>query len=423
MRATDSSPIQHPLQGFARAFDGKRSFDMREGARTDAEATAAAEQRALANVLSGKAQPDDYAALGKTGALIAYQDRSLEQDRDLATRRLEAEQKAAETSRQHDIELARLKAGLDPKAGFVSVPGLGVYDTSTQTLISPYGSAGGGQPVSGGPSAGPAMPVAGQQPTGIPTAQAPTPPGLSPKGREDIAKTAVSAGREALGAVGEEASAAAEIASHAGRFLRLMEGGQDTGGTLLNMPFAETGARVMGDAELTEMYAIRDRLTPLMRQGMPGSASDRDVVMFQSATVGPEKPPETNRRIANAMIQAAENKQAEYEFKSLYFEKNGTLDGADRYWRGYLSANPIFDAGKDGYVLNDERKTWREYFGQSQPADAGVQVRDPLPPELGGEMPPGGMTGSFKRREDGVLEWTPGQKPQGPGSMPQGTPY
>jgi hypothetical protein len=124
--------------------------------------------------------------------------------------------------------------------------------------------------------------------------------------------------------------------------------------------------RGMFDEEVAEMSSIVDKMTPMMRQGMPGAASDRDVAMFRGATVGMNKPPEANRNIANGLIAANQNKVDNIEFKRWYLEQNGSLKGAQQAWKEYLNSNPIFNpqAPTGSYQLNPNRATWDQYFIQ-----------------------------------------------------------
>ena len=129
-------------------------------------------------------------------------------------------------------------------------------------------------------------------------------------------------------------------------------------------------ARKPFDAEFAEMSAIVDEVTPQMRQGLPGAASERDTAMFRGATVGTSKPLATNQNINTAIQVAAQNKKDHISFFENFRLNNGHLIGAKKEWRKYLEANPIFDhkAEKGSYKLNNGRQTWVEYFGGDSPA-------------------------------------------------------
>lgn len=122
------------------------------------------------------------------------------------------------------------------------------------------------------------------------------------------------------------------------------------------------------DAEFSEMASIINEITPQMRQGMPGAASDRDVAMFKGATVGVNKPLEANQNIAKAVQVAAQNKRDQVAFFEDYRLNNGHVVGAKKAWREYLEANPIFDPNtkKGSYKLNETRLSYQEHFGGQQ---------------------------------------------------------
>jgi len=163
------------------------------------------------------------------------------------------------------------------------------------------------------------------------------------------------------------------------RFLKLNEE-VGTGGALGNNALASTTA--MFNPKVAEMKSITDRLTPAMRQGMPGAASDRDVAMFQSATVGLGKPGPANQAVGQAII-AASKRQSDYvAYLEDYAKKNGSLLGAQEEWDAYAAANPMFDEGSGGKLIVRKTTPWRQYMGADSPAAA------PRAAPASGERPP-----------------------------------
>lgn len=151
------------------------------------------------------------------------------------------------------------------------------------------------------------------------------------------------------------------------RFEQLLQK-QGTGG-IYGAPVIGGAARAisgMTNAELREMQSIADRITPTMRQPGSGATSDFDARMFQSATVGVDKPAATNRAIIRGAQAAQQNLIERLAFFEAYATANrGSLRGAEEYWQKYLDANPIFDPTNDKTpVLNEKRKPWREFFRQ-----------------------------------------------------------
>ena len=134
---------------------------------------------------------------------------------------------------------------------------------------------------------------------------------------------------------------------------------QDTGGLWDQI------TRFSFNEQKRAMNQIQDKLTPTMRQGLPGAASDRDVAMFANATVSVRNTREMNDAIIKGAMRLNQNKIDHYDFMVKYREVNKHLRGADYKWQQYLEDNPIFDpnAPEGSYVLNPNRQTMMEYFG------------------------------------------------------------
>jgi hypothetical protein len=155
--------------------------------------------------------------------------------------------------------------------------------------------------------------------------------------------------------------------------------GTKTGSLIDRMPL---GGLPSFDDEKIEMESISSLLTPQMRQGMPGAASDRDVAMFANATVGINRPKEINDNLIAGMSARFENASDRQSFMEEFLTQNKHLNGAEQEWRGYLEANPIFDpdpALEGQYALNKSRQGYKEYFssgGQGQ-ANKGRRSGEP----------------------------------------------
>lgn len=183
-----------------------------------------------------------------------------------------------------------------------------------------------------------------------------------PKKADDLRKFYAQEGYKQLQGLTEDASTASSTISDIDRFLSLNKKNQTgafTGGSLVG------GTRAAFDPEFAEMQSIADKLTPRMRQGMPGAASDRDVAMFANATVGTSKPYEANQNIGAGLKVAEQNKVDRAMFMQSYYNKRGSLLGAEEAWQQYLEANPIFDpqAPEGEFRLNQSRKPWKQFFG------------------------------------------------------------
>lgn len=199
---------------------------------------------------------------------------------------------------------------------------------------------------------------------------------IDPKERD---KAKVKYGMEAdetLKGLSEDATKAANMNQSLDRFVELNK--RNYTGAGMSIPGVQ-GLRGTYDAEFQEMKSISDKLTPGMRQGMPGAASDRDVAMFKSATVGVDKLEGANKNVALGLKVANQNLIDRVDFFQTYRAEKGHLNGAEQEWKRYLNANPIFDPTKPKgtYDLNENRKTWQEWFAtggdQGQPRKSGAQ--------------------------------------------------
>jgi len=205
---------------------------------------------------------------------------------------------------------------------------------------------------------GPAKPVSQFMPETDP--RAPWRKVLDPKKRDEARIRMGESDRGKVDKMITAGSTASLMANDIGRFLFLNEK-TETGGQ-----YGLWGAKGLTsafDPEFAEMRSLSDKLTPAMRQGMPGAASDRDVAMFKSGTVGVERDYEANLNIGQGLKAAAQNKVDKAAFFDNYHNERGHTRGANEEWKNYLEANPIFDheAGKGSYELNENRQTWQEY--------------------------------------------------------------
>lgn len=139
-----------------------------------------------------------------------------------------------------------------------------------------------------------------------------------------------------------------------------------------------SSVRAATDSTWAEMQSISDLLTPQMRQGLPGAASDRDVAMFRGATVGVGKPQQANEAIALGLKAAAQNKLDYGTFRERWFQSFGHLQGIDNAWQSYLQDNPIFDPNADPVApkLNAARLPWQKYFKFPQGTGAAASTND-----------------------------------------------
>lgn len=200
---------------------------------------------------------------------------------------------------------------------------------------------------------------------------------LSEKAGERLYNSQMGAFDKSQTAAGEEADKARARKGQYERFKQL-NSVQKTGG-LLGFPGIGSLLQMIEspfNPELKEMRSLSSAIAPSMRAPGSGSSSDMDVAMFKEATVGPDKPRETNDNIIAAANMVQQNALDRPSFNDAYFSKFGTMNGMERAWQHYLNTNPIFDHTKPGqFVLNKKRVPWDKYIetigGQKGPKKVG----------------------------------------------------
>lgn len=229
---------------------------------------------------------------------------------------------------------------------------------------------------------------------GVPLADIDPYAGMSPKMADQSRKVAAANMDRLFAERGAQVDGEMAMARDAQRFAELNKG-NSTGG--MNAMPGAGAVRGAFDDQFGEMRAIANRLVPKMREPGSGATSDFDAKMFASATIGTDKPAQTNKAIADAMIARAQQSADKLDFDRAYADLNGHLRGADRAWKQYADANPIFDptAQQQGRLaLNPRRMSYQDYFRGRMGAGAlGGQppgARQPptgVPPQAGGRPP------------------------------------
>lgn len=157
-------------------------------------------------------------------------------------------------------------------------------------------------------------------------------------------------------------------------FVRLNKD-NETGGSYAiakGMPGGETALKLLGGDAVVRMNTIASQLTPAMRNGLPGAASDRDVALFQDATLGVDKSRAVNAQIER-MTRAAVIRMGDYQaFREAYARANNTLLGAEEKWAEYANAYPLFNEPKQGQTmptLNTKIPPWRQVLDTKMPEE------------------------------------------------------
>lgn len=151
---------------------------------------------------------------------------------------------------------------------------------------------------------------------------------------------------------------------------------------LLNSPNVQTGG-VKGAAldalpdwmlnkETAELRAKIKETVPQMRPKGSGSTSDKDMKIFEQATVGLGKDKEANLNIVRGRKIVDENDIAKEELRYEWLTNGGNLADFDKQWRKYINENPIF-ANENG-KLNTNRKNPYDWFYNPTPSLASFQT-------------------------------------------------
>lgn len=113
--------------------------------------------------------------------------------------------------------------------------------------------------------------------------------------------------------------------------------------------------------ETQELQSIINKIVPQMRPAGSGTTSDRDMAIFEKATVGLDKNKDANLSIIRGRRAVDENAIAREELRADWVNQGGSLTDFDRVWRDYLNANPIF-SNSNG-ELNSGRISAYDWFG------------------------------------------------------------
>jgi hypothetical protein len=261
-----------------------------------------------------------------------------------------------------------------PKRHLV-IPGLGVMDLTTNKIITP-------QNASLLPSDSPQnsqTPPASSIPAAPPSNFA----GLSAKGKEDLKQKEYEQATQEIRKRREGLGEAKNLSNSATRFSTLLEQ-QPTGGALRQLPGSGTIEGTFSPA-IREMNSIVDRITPLMRQGLPGAASERDTKMFRGAAFGTDKDSQTNKNLILGLQMHYQTNAQQVEFLEAYVSAHGHLRGSTIAWREYLEANPIYDTQSTPQILqlNPSRQSWKEHFKKGA---GGNSVKEPTIEEINAEI-------------------------------------
>ena len=335
---------------------------------------------------------DEQAAYKAEAAMQAQQAAAqMQKERLAASQQAQQERLAqqAQLTQQHEALLRTLAGNKPEPAAQIITTSAGIFERTRDGQLKQL-KDGSGKPLYDKDSGGGGG--TGTAPGTMPILGVPTPRVLpwanqsNPKDADKVKAQEIARGLKMIELDNDAARQEASTAQQAQQFVALNQK-VDTGGIVDKTP-GGPWIKSFGDDYAT-MQSISAEIVPKMRPTGSGTSSDLDIKMFSRATIGVDKPKQTNENIAAALTQRAKNSRDYADFRSTYLEQNGTLQGADQHWNKYLADNPIFDhASTKSFSLNPKRVAWTQYFGGNK---AAAPVDTPFKdPNSGWDEPAGG---------------------------------
>lgn len=150
--------------------------------------------------------------------------------------------------------------------------------------------------------------------------------------------------------------------------IKLLDNGLETGGFTgyIQKNLIPTAAL---SADTQEFQSLVSKLVPQQRPAGSGTTSDRDMAIYEKATIGLDKDTKTNKNILALGKAMAENDKAYEELRSEWASAGGSLSEFDKVWRKYANEQRIYN---DDGTINQNRVSPYEWFsngGSSQQED------------------------------------------------------
>lgn len=149
------------------------------------------------------------------------------------------------------------------------------------------------------------------------------------------------------------------------RGAQLLDNGVETGGIggYIKKNWLPTSAL---SADTQEFQSLVSKLVPQQRPSGSGTTSDRDMAIYEKATIGLDKDTKTNKNILALGKAMAENDKAYEELRSEWASAGGSLSEFDKVWRKYANEQHIYN---DDGTINQNRVSPYDWFsngGSSQ---------------------------------------------------------
>lgn len=131
------------------------------------------------------------------------------------------------------------------------------------------------------------------------------------------------------------------------------------------------------NSKTQELQSLINKIVPQMRPSGSGPISDKDMAIFEKATVGLDKEKEANLNIVKGRRAIDENSIAREELRAEWVGNGGQITDFDREWRNYINKNPIF-SNSNG-ELNKNRINPYDWFSEKRNTSENINnLEDPL---------------------------------------------
>lgn len=162
------------------------------------------------------------------------------------------------------------------------------------------------------------------------------------------------------------------------RGAQLLDNGVETGGIggYIKKNWLPTSAL---SADTQEFQSLVSKLVPQQRPSGSGTTSDRDMAIYEKATIGLDKDTKTNKNILALGKAMAENDKAYEELRSEWASAGGSLSEFDKVWRKYANEQRIYN---DDGTINQNRVSPYEWFSNGGSSQQEQPTREEIIAEL-----------------------------------------
>lgn len=156
------------------------------------------------------------------------------------------------------------------------------------------------------------------------------------------------------------------------RGAQLLDNGVETGGIggYIKKNWLPTSAL---SANTQEFQSLVSKLVPQQRPSGSGTTSDRDMAIYEKATIGLDKDTKTNKNILALGKAMAENDKAYEELRSEWASAGGSLSEFDKVWRKYANEQRIYN---DDGTVNQKRVSPYEWFANGGSTQGTTQQQE-----------------------------------------------